>query len=134
MKPDQTDTKTVQQSGGAAASGALLDILAKKLKDVLVEVRLVAEPPAAVTRWARTKEREAELLENWVQEFRDFLRDHRSQDPVSLEVKRVKKDLCSECESEWETMEDNGKTFCASCGREVEDVNVGFSDAREKTL
>lgn len=115
---DQTKT----EGGGAVASSDLLDIRAKKLKDVLVEVRLVAEPPAGVTRWAQTKEREAELLEDWVQEFRDFLRDHRSQDPVSLEVERVKKDLCSECESEWETMEENGKHFCASCGKEVEDV------------
>lgn len=118
MQENQTKTEGL----AAVASSVVLNIRAKKLKDVLVDVRLVAEPPAGVTRWARTKEREAELLEDWVQEFRDFLRDHRSQDPVSLEVERVKKDLCSECESEWETFEENGKHFCASCGKEVEDV------------
>ena len=97
------------------------DIRAKKLKQVLVDVNLVAEAPRHLLRWVENKEVEAKLLENWVQEFQDFLRDHRSQDLVTLTVERVKKDLCSECESEWETYEESGKRFCASCGVECDE-------------
>jgi hypothetical protein len=35
-----------------------------------------------------------------VKEFEDFLRDHRSQDKISLDVRRVYQNQCSACEGE----------------------------------
>jgi len=94
----------------------------KKLENVLTDVRLVAEPPSHLFRWRSnlTPEKREQILKEWVSDFHAFIRDHRSADPVGLDVERVTKDLCSECESEWETFEEDGKAFCASCGAEVE--------------
>jgi len=94
---------------------------AKKLENVLVDVKLAAEPPSGIFGWGhKTIEQKSAILKEWVSEFHAFIRDHRSADPVSLDVECITKDLCSECEEEWETMEEDGKTFCASCGAEVE--------------
>ena len=61
------------------------------------------------------------VLEAKCREFEEFLRDHRSQDVVSLEVIRETADICSHCKSPWETYEDDDKTIhCASCGALVE--------------
>ena len=105
----------------ASSGGCSLEPLDRRASKInrLTEVKLVAEPPNGLTRYARTKEREAELLEDWVKELESFMRDHGSQDPVQLYVERVRQDVCSECESPWETCEDEGKTICASCGVEV---------------
>ena len=63
-------------------------------------------------------------LQDAVNEFHDFIRDHRSQDAVHLEVVRIEEHLCSKCGRAWEsyTETENGETkeFCASCGAEVE--------------
>lgn len=61
-------------------------------------------------------------MQAWVKEIMAFIRDHRSQDQVHLDVERVTQDQCSECESEWETMIEDGVLKCASCGAEVEEV------------
>ena len=63
---------------------------------------------------------EEKYLKNWVKDFQDFIRDHRSQDPVNLSVVPIYKDVCSKCEREYESYDENGKTFCANCGEELE--------------
>lgn len=95
---------------------------ATKRPSVLVDVRLIAEAPSHTRRYCRDKEHEARNLQEWVDEFREFIRDHRSQDPVQLDVERVTQDQCSECESEWETTIEDGVLKCASCGAEVEEM------------
>lgn len=71
---------------------------------VLVDVQVTCDPPA--TRWCRTLEERARELEHWARDFHEFIRDHRSQDPVSLNVERIYQDQCSHCHREWEEDED----------------------------
>ena len=89
-------------------------------KRVLTGVHIECEPPSSVTRYCGSIEREAKALESWASEVKDFIRDHRSMDPMYLEIVRDYSDLCATCEREWEPMIEDGKTCCASCGCELE--------------
>ena len=81
-----------------------------------------------VGRWCRTLEDQAKEMERWAHGFHEFLRDHRSQDMLHLEIVEDRKDLCSNCHEPWETYVEEeilgkqGKTFCAFCGAEVTDA------------
>lgn len=77
---------------------------------VLVDVRVTCDPPCI--RWCRTVEERAKALENWARDFHEFIRDHRSQDPVYLNVKRVYQYQCSHCGYEWE--EDADGPLCCN--------------------
>ncbi len=95
---------------------------AKKREKVLVDVGVEADLSGMIFRgYCKTAEDEAKELERAVKDFHDFLRDHRSQDLVTLTVNKVYKDLCSACGNEWEIDVIEGKTFCAYCGVEIED-------------
>lgn len=96
-----------------------------KLSQVTTDAKVEAEFPNLFRyAWRKlTPEDKARELENACAEFAEFIRDHRSQDPVRLDVVRVKEDLCSHCERPWETMEEEGKTLCAWCGAEVDTAN-----------
>jgi hypothetical protein len=93
-------------------------------KNVLVDVRLECEPPNHLFRYRSnlTAEKKEQILKDWVSEFQSFIRDHRSADPVGLFVEQVRKDICSNCESEWETTEDDGGKICANCGAIVQET------------
>ena len=90
----------------------------KKIR-VLHDVKLVADPPASIYRWARDQESIARDMESWAKEFTEFVRDHRSQDEIHLSVKRVYQDQCSECLREWEPVTDENGTYCAWCGGHI---------------
>lgn len=68
---------------------------------ILSDVQIICEPPSWFYDY-NDLERTARYYERWVKEFHDFIRDHRSQDPVNLNVERIFKDVCSFCGSEWE--------------------------------
>lgn len=90
-------------------------------KRVLIDVRVIAEFPHATRYlWDRTEEGRAKALEGAVREFEEFLRDHRSQDVVNLDIDRVYQDQCSACGKEWEPYTEDGITSCVSCGATVE--------------
>jgi len=89
-------------------------------KRVLTGVHIECEPPSSVTRYCGSIEREAKALEGWARDVKDFIRDHRSMDEIYLEIVRDYSDLCATCESEWESMVEDGKTCCAHCGCELE--------------
>lgn len=80
-------------------------------KKVLVDVKISCDPPSHVGRWCKTQEEVASELESWVKDFHDFIKDHRSQDPVFLSVEREYEAQCSFCGYSWET-EDNGCPVC----------------------
>jgi hypothetical protein len=94
--------------------------VAKRVKR-LVDVRVECEVPNYITRHARDHEHKARLLSEWAREFAEFIRDHRSQDPVRLDVVRDEREVCSCCGNEWETTvdDDTEETICASCGVKV---------------
>ena len=99
--------------------------------NVTVEVRVAASFPWIHESWhiqdrSERMNRLAHDLNREVKDFVGFLRDHRSQDAIQLEVERVQQDVCSACGKEWEpyfVVEDDdpqhGKTICAHCGAEV---------------
>ena len=87
-------------------------------KRILTEVNVECEPSPAVTRYTFKRagesvlEAEARTLEAWARDFEEFVRDHRSQDPVTLTVHRKYEELCSFCGSDWESSLDDGVPIC----------------------
>ena len=65
--------------------------------------------------------REKGWYEDWAKTFKEFLRDHRSQDVQGVTVNVQTQNVCSECGHEWETMidEDTKAPCCAWCGVEI---------------
>lgn len=101
----------------------------------IVDLHVRIEPHHSVTRWVfpRTDETrfdaEARALREWAKEFMGFLRDHRSQDVVSVDVIEERDDLCSACGRKWEVSDEDGEgnkcaPFCANCGEEVDAVEA----------
>jgi hypothetical protein len=93
-----------------------VQVFAEKVR-LLTDVRVVLDH-SRVVYWRQSLEEQAKALESWVRELQDFLRDHRSQDPVQINVEREYGDYCSACKHPWETDEQEGKTVCAWCGVE----------------
>lgn len=89
-------------------------------KRVLVDVRISCDPPVWYA-WRRydsgeAQEKYAQYCEQWVKEFHSFIRDHRSQDPINLNVERHYGDQCSFCGRVWE--EDADGPLCCSKAQE----------------
>lgn len=94
---------------------------AKKLH-ILQDVTVEADLSGMLSRWYSQKTEDyAKQLERAVKDFETFLRDHRSQDMVRLSVNRIFADVCSICNEKWETQTEDGKTFCANCGADIEE-------------
>ena len=90
-----------------------------KRKHVLVDVMVEADLSSMVWGSFRrmTEEEKAKELERACKEFSDFLRDHRSQDMVRLDVNRIYKDLCSACGcDELDYDSETKELYCAGCG------------------
>lgn len=89
-------------------------------RTVLIDCRVEADLRGTF-RWSRFESMEqfAKRLEQACREFEEFVRDHRSQDNISLTVIREHQDQCSACGGEWETYTEGGRTHCAHCGRAV---------------
>lgn len=81
---------------------------------------------SAGLRWYKRgdEEAKAKAMESLVSEFHDFVRDHRSMDWIYLTVIKERKDVCSFCNSEWET-EDDGTPMC--CGKAIEEYEQNTS-------
>ena len=89
--------------------------------NVLVDVKVEAD--LSNMTWCGRRadvEEQAKELERAAEEFHDFLRDHRSQDMVRLDVQRVYQNQCSACGSEWEPDYTEKPHICASCGAIIE--------------
>jgi hypothetical protein len=90
----------------------------------IVEVRIVASFPWVREQWqiADRQKRLEQLAGEYQREvkaFFDFLRDHRSQDAIDLEVDRQRATVCSLCKEPWEVYEEDGVRTCASCGGRI---------------
>ncbi|MFA6063918.1 MAG: hypothetical protein WC736_15125 [Gallionella sp.] len=83
---------------------------------VLVDLAIECDPPSHIWRYSSTIERRANRLEEWVNEFNSFIRDHRSQDGITLTVKRVMQDQCGICGRDWE--EDSDGPLCCNDAQE----------------
>jgi len=97
---------------------------ATRREHVLVDVKVEADLSGMLwTRRGDSEEERAKGLESAVKDFHDFLRDHRSQDMVTLSVERVYQDLCSECNEIWESNYRDDSVFCAYCGAEFREAD-----------
>jgi hypothetical protein len=99
---------------------------ASKRKHVLVDVIVTADLSGMC--WPNyptncTLEQWANYLVTATGAFHDFLRDHRSQDMVRLQVERKYADLCSVCGKEWETDYEGDTKICANCCAELIEEN-----------
>lgn len=82
-------------------------------KSILTDVTISCEPPVKTFYFREpTLEDFAEYYEKWIKDFHEFIRDHRSQDPVKLHVEREYKDVCGLCNCDWETDENNCPVCC----------------------
>lgn len=90
----------------------------------LVDIKIECEIPSYLVRWTMKPDEKQRVLERWVREFHEFIRDHRSQDPVNLSVESVYETVCPECEEKWEPCYEDGKTYCANCGVELVKAEV----------
>jgi hypothetical protein len=92
---------------------------------IMTEVKIECEPPEYVYRIWNCKDEQDRLskiqshMEDWVKEFHEFIKDHRSQDPVNLSVVPVYKNICEHCGNEWET-DDSGNPIC--CEEAIEEA------------
>lgn len=82
---------------------------------VITDLRVVLEGRQPTYPW-QTMEERGKALDQWARELEDFIRDHRSQDAVSITVERVLQTQCDQCNREWETYTEDGTTFCSGCG------------------
>lgn len=90
-------------------------------KRVLTDVKIECEVPSYITNWyQRDPEKLAKATEDWIREFKSFVRDHRSQDDVYMEVVRVYKEQCSYCNYKWEEDEDGCPVCCDKAVKEWE--------------
>ena len=87
------------------------DYLEKEVSDI----RVIAEFP---DDWY-TKDIEARIrrLERRIRDFKEFLRDHRSQDEVSLTVERIYAYKCKFCGYVWDDFPNN-----ADCCDEIQEA------------
>lgn len=99
---------------------------ATRLCKVLVDCHVEADLSGCI-RWVPhdNVEQRARALEAACTDLIDFIQDHRSRDPLSLEVVREYKDLCSMCKREWETYTEDGASYCANCGADIEEEDIG---------
>lgn len=104
-----TETKNIEQE------------LCTKVR-VLVDAKVVIDPGWLGIQ--QTEEARAAAIERWAQEFREFLKDHRSQDANSVTVERQYEVQCNKCGREWEEehYDSDDKYHCAGCGRTIEVV------------
>ena len=86
-------------------------------KNVLVNTTIEIELPYIPGWIINNAEARAKYLEEWCKEFEAFVRDHRSQDPVSLSVIREYEDQCTHCGLLWEEDED-GPICCSKAQSE----------------
>jgi len=91
-------------------------------KRILYDVVVEADLSGMVFpyRHYKSEEERARDLERAVKDFHNFLRDHRSQDMVTLSVNRKYKDVCSACGDTWEPYDIDGVPSCANCGAIIE--------------
>lgn len=98
-------------------------------------VRITVDPPSWLCRSRQIGGQAyyVDQVEQWVKEFNDWLRDHRSQDDVTLTVDRQYAERCSECGTPWEPapgkeldpegLEYEADTlYCAACGVPIEEA------------
>ena len=72
-------------------------------------------------RWRdATPSEMADILRGKIADFESFLRDHRSQDLIRLDIVPIKETVCSECGGVWEEWTDAEGTCCARCGVTVQ--------------
>ena len=87
--------------------------------NILVDVSIVCDPPR-VNHRNRSMEDLVKIYEEWIRDFESFMRDHRSQDPVCLNVNRTYIDICSYCKNEWDEDENGCPCCCDEAAAEFE--------------
>jgi protein-arginine kinase activator protein McsA len=88
--------------------------LAKPVK-VVTDLRIVLDGRVPMRAY-QTMEAYGKSLDLWARELEEFIRDHRSQDNISITVERVIETVCDQCHRTWETYTEDGEAYCANCG------------------
>lgn len=89
-------------------------------KKVLIDLKVVLEPPETVGIFSRTLEDKASHLDEWCRKVESLMLDHIQ---VSLSVERVYEEQCSYCGREWEVDYEGYPICCLSAQKEWENQN-----------
>ena len=105
---------------------AKVEIIIAKPRTLTKDMRVIATAP----RWwgERLYRYDSEeywveyrkYLEGWTRDFESFLRDHRSQDLIGLDIEADTALCCSACRGLWEPYTEGDCTYCSHCGATVE--------------
>ena len=68
----------------------------------------------------QSEEHRIKALQREIDSFHNFVKDHRSQDHITLNMVKDYEDQCSVCGALWETYEEIDGVFCASCGTDTQ--------------
>ena len=86
----------------------------------LIDVKVEIDAPSIP--WYEYRgdiEKRAKCLERWSKDFEEFVRDHRSQDPIGLNVIRIYEDQCSHCGKDWD-LDGDGVPGC--CQKAIDEA------------
>jgi hypothetical protein len=89
----------------------------------MVSVRVEVDPPRWYGRWQDVEGYER-YLKDWAKKLKEFVRDHRSQEQINLEVVGEYEDRCAFCDYVWEEGDDGCPTCCAEAVQEWETANA----------
>lgn len=64
-------------------------------------------------------EDEIKTIESRIQDFQEFIKDHRSQDDITLCAVREYEEQCSLCGEGWDEVNDEDGHYCGNCGVEI---------------
>jgi len=93
---------------------------AHKVENVCIDVKVECDFSRGLFFYKRvTEEERAKALQVLVDEFKNFLADHRSQDYINFDVIRETEDQCSLCKNKWEEVDDEDGHYCACCGADI---------------
>ncbi len=88
----------------------------------VVCVKIEIDPPARCGQYIPHKSGSPEwyeayekALKHWSAHLVEFIRDHRSQDPLQISVSKEKEEFCSECGKSWEEVPPEEKGLLPTC-------------------
>jgi hypothetical protein len=92
-------------------------------KTAVTGLRIEVDPPHHLSYWGGIEKQERQW-KAWAREFEAFVRDHRSQDAVSLSVIRDTEDQCEHCGSAWTEASATYNGGCCQKDMDAEDARL----------
>jgi hypothetical protein len=107
-----------EDGGGVKVPAGVVNPYPSKVKRVC-GIRMECEAPSHLRQYVGKPygspeyyEAVSRAYEEWARELREFMRDHRSRDEISLTVVRDTEEVCAHCKLAWEIDNDGVPCCC----------------------